>query len=188
VIEYHLKSPISKKDVKKLRVGDIVYITGKIFTARDQVHQRALNYNMNGKELPTKIKGLVMYHCGPIAKKINEEWKIVAAGPTTSARMEQFEQEFISTYKIRLIVGKGGMGPKTTKAAKRFGAVYCVFTGGAAVLAAQSIKKVERVEWLDLGMPEALWILKVEKFGPLIVSIDSYGNNLHAKVIKKLKT
>jgi fumarate hydratase subunit beta len=188
VVEYYLETPTLERIIRKLRVGDIVYVTGKIFTARDEAHHRALEYYKKEKQLPIKLSGLVMYHCGPIAKKINDEWKIVAAGPTTSARMEQFEEEFIINFNVRLIVGKGGMGFKTTEASKRLGAAYCAFTGGAAVLAAQSIKKVEKVEWLDLGMPEALWLLKVEEFGPLIVSIDSCGNNLHAQVMKQVET
>lgn len=186
-MEYHLKTPISEADVRKLKVGDVVFITGKMFTARDEAHLRALEYHETGKKLPVDIRGLVLYHCGPVAKKVDNEWKIVAAGPTTSARMESFESKFISNFDIRLVVGKGGMGSKTTEAMKRFGAIYCAFTGGAAVLAAKAIKKVEKVEWLDLGMPEAVWILEVKEFGPTLITIDTYGNNLTAEVMKQVE-
>jgi len=185
--EYHLKTPVSEADVRKLKVGDIVYVSGKMFTARDEAHQRALEYYESGKKLPVDLSGLVLYHCGPIAKKVNDEWKIIAAGPTTSARMEQFEEDFIINFDVRVVVGKGGMGAKTTEAMKRFGAVYCAFTGGTAVLAACSIRKVSKVEWLDLGMPEAIWVLEVDEFGPLIVGIDSHGKNLYAEVMKQVE-
>jgi L(+)-tartrate dehydratase beta subunit len=105
-------------------------------------------------------------------------WRVISIGPTTSMRMEQLEAEFIASTGIRLIVGKGGMGPKTADACRRHGAVHAVFPGGCAVLAAGRVEAVERVEWLDLGMPEALWIMRVRDFGPLIVSIDVRGNNL----------
>ena len=96
--------------------------------------------------------------------------------------MDIFEDEFIKNFKVRVVVGKGGMGKRTTEAMKKYGAVYGAFTGGAAVIAAEAIKNVKKVEWLDLGMPEAMWILEVEEFGPLIVAIDSHGNNLYEKV------
>lgn len=185
--EYHLMTPISEEDVRRLKIKDVIYLTGTMFTARDGVHRRAVELIRKGEKLPISLKGLVLYHCGPILRKVNEEWVVVAAGPTTSTRMEPFQDEFITNLGVRVVVGKGGMGPKTTEAMKSFGAVYCAFTGGTAVLAADSIKKVERVKWLDLGMPEALWIFIVENFGPLIVAIDSYGNNLYEEVMKQVK-
>lgn len=187
MVEYNLKTPISEVAIRKWRVGDVVYVTGKMFTGRDEAHQRALEYHESGKKLPVDVSGFVLYHCGPVAKKVDGEWKIIAAGPTTSARMEPFEEDFIANFNVRLVIGKGGMGAKTTKAMKRFGAIYCAFTGGAAVLAAKAIKKVKKVEWLDLGMPEAIWVLEVEEFGPLIVTIDSHGNNLYAEVMKQVE-
>jgi fumarate hydratase subunit beta len=186
-MEYHLKTPLPEVEVRKLKAGDVVYVTGKMFTARDEAHVRALEYHEAGKKLPLDTRGLVLYHCGPLVKKVEDKWIIVAAGPTTSARMESFEDEFISNFNVRLVVGKGGMGPKTTEAMKQFGAVYCDFTGGAAVLAAKAIKKVENVEWLDLGMPEAIWILEVEEFGPLIVTIDAHGTNLTEELMKQIE-
>ncbi len=109
----------------------------------------------------------------------------MAAGPTTSTRMDIFEDEFIKNFKARVIIGKGGMGKRTTDAMQKYGAIYGAFTGGAAVLAAEAIKSVRTVEWADLGMPEALWIFETEDFGPLTVAIDSHGNNLFEDVKKK---
>ena len=175
---YKLKTPISEEDVRKLKVNDTIYITGTMFTARDEAHHRALEFHKEGKELPIDLQGLAVFHCGPIVKKKDDEWIIVAAGPTTSTRMDLFEDEFIKNFKVRVVIGKGGMGKKTADAMKKYGAVYGAFTGGAAVLAAKAIKNVRSVEWYDLGMPEAMWVLEVEDFGPLTVAIDSHGNNL----------
>jgi len=183
--EYRLKTPISEEDVRKLHVGDTIYISGTMVTARDSAHKRALEFFRRGEPLPVNLEGGVVYHCGPLAMKEDDEWRVVAAGPTTSARMEMFEADFIKAYGVRVVVGKGGMGQKTTDAMKEYGAVYAAFTGGAAVLAAQAIKRVVGVEWLDLGVPEALWIFEVEDFGPLTVAIDAHGNNLLEDVRKK---
>jgi len=184
---YKLKTPISEEDVRKLKVNDVIYVTGTMFTARDSAHKRALEYYKQGKKMPINPQGLAVFHCGPIVKKENDKWTIVAAGPTTSTRMDLFEDEFIKNYKVRVVIGKGGMGKKTTDAMKKYGAVYGAFTGGAAVLAARAVKNVKTVEWFDLGMPEALWILEVEEFGPLTVAIDSHGNNLFEDVRKKVE-
>jgi len=182
---YKLTTPISEEHVRKLKVNDVVYITGTIVTARDQAHKRALQFHKEGKQLPINLEGLAVFHCGPIVKKEGDKWNIVAAGPTTSTRMDIFEDEFIKNFKTRVIIGKGGMGKRTTDAMQKYGAIYGAFTGGAAVLAAKAIKKVKNVEWIDLGMPEALWILKTEEFGPLTVAIDSHGNNLFEDIKKK---
>lgn len=182
---YKLKTPISEEEIRKLKVGDTLYISGTIVTARDQAHRRALELYKEGKQLPINLEGLAVFHCGPIVKKENDKWIAVAAGPTTSTRMDIFEDEFIKNFKVRVVIGKGGMGKRTTDAMKKYGAIYGAFTGGAAVLAAKAIKNVKAVEWLDLGMPEALWILEVEEFGPLTVGIDSHGNNVFEDVMKR---
>ncbi|MEM2812264.1 MAG: FumA C-terminus/TtdB family hydratase beta subunit, partial [Candidatus Bathyarchaeia archaeon] len=164
---YYLKTPISEEEVRKLRVNDTIYITGTIVTARDQAHRKALEYLREGKALPINLEGLAIFHCGPVVKKEGDKWVVVAAGPTTSTRMDLFEDEFIKNFKVRVIIGKGGMGKRTTEAMAKYGAVYAALTGGAAVLAAKAIKSVKGVEWLDLGVPEALWIFEAENFGPL---------------------
>jgi len=184
---YKLKTPISEADVRKLKVNDVIYISGIIFTARDQAHRRALELQKEGKKPPIDMTGLAVFHCGPIVKKEGDKWIVVAAGPTTSTRMDLFEDEFIKNFKVKVVIGKGGMGKKTTDAMKQYGAVYGAFTGGAAVLAAKAVKNVKNVEWFDLGMPEALWIFEVEDFGPLTVAIDAHGNNLFENVAKKVE-
>jgi len=182
---YKLKTPISEEDVRKLKVNDVLYVTGIIVTARDAAHRRALELFKEGKTLPIDLRGLAVFHCGPIVKKEDDKWVVVAAGPTTSTRMDMFEDEFIKNFEARVIIGKGGMGKRTTDAMKKYGAVYAAFTGGAGVLAAKAIKEVKKVEWFDLGMPEALWVFEVEDFGPMTVAIDAHGNNLFEEVQKK---
>ena len=182
---YCLRTPISREDISKLKVNDVIYISGTVVTARDQAHKRALEYFQSGKLLPVNLEGLAVFHCGPVVKKKDAEWVVLAAGPTTSIRMEPFEADFIENFKVRVVVGKGGMGLNTTQAMVRHGCIYGAFTGGAAVLAAKSVKKVKDVKWLDLGVPEALWILEVEEFGPVVVAIDSYGCNLFLEVARE---
>jgi len=183
---YKLKSPIiSEEDIRKLNVNDILYITGIIVTMRDAAHRRALELFKEEKTLPIDLYGSTVFHCGPIVKRKRSQWVVIAAGPTTSTRMEEFEDEFIKNFGVRVIVGKGGMGKRTADAMKKYGAVYAAFTGGAAVLAAKAVKKVKKVEWLDLGMPEALWVFEVDDFGPITVAIDAHGNNLFEEIQKK---
>jgi len=183
---FRFKTPISEEDVRKLKVNDVLYLTGTIVTARDAAHKKALEQFNQGKPLPINLEGLAVFHCGPIVKKEDDKWTVVAAGPTTSTRMDQFEDDFIKAFKVRVVIGKGGMGKKTTDAMQKYGAVYGAFTGGAGVLAAKAIKNVKTVEWLqDLGMPEALWVFEVDEFGPLTIAIDSHGNNLFEEVKKK---
>ena len=184
---YKFKTPILEEEIRKLKVNDVLYVTGTIVTARDQAHRRALEYFKQGKPLPINLEGLAVFHCGPVVSKEGEKWIAVAAGPTTSTRMDIFEDEFIKNFKVRVVIGKGGMGKKTTDAMAKYGAVYGAFTGGAAILAARAIKNVKSVEWLDLGTPEAMWIFEVEEFGPLTVAIDSHGNNIFMDVQKKVE-
>lgn len=186
--EYHFKTPISEEQIRKLKVGDILYVSGTVFLSRDEAHERALKYAKEGKKLPIDIEGLVLFHCGPIVKKQNDKWTVISAGPTTSTRMDLFEAEYIEQFKIRVVIGKGGMGNRTAEAMQKFGCVYTAFTGGAGVLAANAVKEVSGAHWLDLGTPEAFWVFEVEKFGPLIVDIDSHGGNLSQDLKKKLET
>jgi fumarate hydratase subunit beta len=184
---YKFKTPISDEQIRKLKVNDVLYVTGTIVTARDQAHRRALEYFKEGKSVPVNLEGLAVFHCGPVVAKQGDKWVAVAAGPTTSTRMDIFEDEFIKNFKVRVVIGKGGMGKRTTDAMAKYGAVYGAFTGGAAVLAAKAIKNVKSVEWFDLGIPEAMWIFEVEEFGPLAVAIDSHGNNLFTDVQKSVE-
>ena len=186
-MEYHLKTPVPDAEIRKLKVGDVIYLTGTVITARDEAHNEALEHNEKGEKLPVDFKGNAVFHCGPIMRKKGNGWEVVAAGPTTSTRMEIFEDKFIEAFRPSVIIGKGGMGDRTAKACQKHGCVYVSFTGGAALLGAKGIKKVKDVYWLEkLGMPECLWVYETQDFGPLIVTIDTHGGNLTADVGKKV--
>ncbi|MBO4414233.1 MAG: L(+)-tartrate dehydratase subunit beta [Clostridia bacterium] len=183
--EYHFSAPVAEEEIRKLRVGDIIYYDGIIVTGRDAVHDRVVN---GGISFPVDARGGALYHAGPIVKKRGEGYELVAAGPTTSMRMEKCEREFIEKTGVRIIIGKGGMGNNTADACREFGAVHAVFPGGCAVLAANHVEEVLGVEWDDLGMPEAVWVLRVKDFGPLVVSIDSCGGNMFESRKKATET
>lgn len=185
----NLSPPLSVLDAKKLRVGELVKINGQIVTARDRAYARALEFFRGGKRLPLDLRGAVIYHCGPIAIKTPRSWQILSAGPTTSARLDRMQAEFVRRTGVRALIGKGGIGEEVAAELARLGCVYLAFTGGAAVLAAQAIERVERVVWQDLGAAEALWVLRVRDFGPLVVAVDTKGNNLylHQKHQEKIK-
>jgi L(+)-tartrate dehydratase beta subunit len=171
-----LQTPIKDEDLENLEVGDVVYLTGRLVTCRDVAHRRLIEQK---RPLPVDLNGGAIFHAGPIVrKKDGEKFEMVSIGPTTSMRMEKFEREFIKQTGVKLIVGKGGMGPETTAGCKEGKAVHAIFPGGCAVLAATKVEEIEGAEWQDLGMPETLWINRVREFGPLIISIDTKGNNL----------
>jgi fumarate hydratase, class I len=168
-----IQLPISEKEVRKLRVGEVVSISGKLFTARDQVH--AL---VSRQKLPKNLAGLGVFHCGPIAIRKGKDWKFIAAGPTTSARLDSFIPKFLEKTRARVLIGKGGMGATTQKALKKFGGVYLHAIGGCGAFYANSIKKVCGVDFLEeFGMPEALWEIEVEDFLAL-VGMDASGKKL----------
>lgn len=170
-----LTTPISKEDLKDIKCGDIIYLTGHITTCRDVAHRRLIEY---GRQLPVDIRDGAILHAGPIIRDHGDEkYEMVSVGPTTSMRMEKFEYDFVKETGVRLIVGKGGMGPNTERACKEFGALHVVFPAGNAVLAATEVEEIESANWKELGMPETLWTCRVKEFGPLIVSIDAEGNN-----------
>jgi len=178
-MEYHLSLPVKNEDIKKLKMGDIVYISGKLFTARDEAHHMMLEK----KEIPFDPSTMGLYHCGPLMKKTGDKWEVVSAGPTTSSRMEIFEDRFIERFGIKVIIGKGGMEKNTQKALQKYICVYMSYTGGAGALAANKVEEVENVHWLnELGMPEAVWMLRVKEFGPLIVAMDSHGKSIYNKM------
>jgi tartrate/fumarate subfamily iron-sulfur-dependent hydro-lyase beta chain len=177
----YLITPLKNADMKNLNLGDAVYITGTIYTARDKAHQKAL---AEGK-FPGDIKGGVLFHSGPLAKKEKNGWKMISIGPTTSSRMNELAPDFIEKFGIAAIIGKGGMDKRVAEAMKGK-AVYLAMTGGCAATAASQIKRVVSVEWLDLGEPEAVWVLEAEKLGPLVVAIDVKGNSIYNEVNKKV--
>jgi len=180
-VEYHLKIPVDDEEIKKLKVGDILYVTGNVFTARDEAHHMMLEKD----KIPFNPGEMALYHCGPLMKEENGKWQVVSAGPTTSSRMEIFEDEFIEKFGINLIIGKGGMGKDTQKALQKYICIYTSYTGGAGALAADKIEEVSGVNWLEeLSMPEAVWMFKVKDFGPLVVAMDSHGNSIYRNLQK----
>ena len=174
--EVALKSPLTEEAVRALKVGDVVMVSGHMFTGRDAVH----SYLMKNPP-PVDLNGSVLYHCGPVVVKEGEGWRVTAAGPTTSIREEPYQAEIIKRYGIRAVIGKGGMGAKTLAGLKEHGAVYLNAIGGAAQFYARAIERVDDVSLLEFGTPEAMWHLTVKDF-PAIVTMDSHGNSLHKDV------
>jgi fumarate hydratase, class I len=174
--EIVLRPPLSEADVRALKVGDVVLITGEVFTGRDAVHAHLMKHAP-----PVEMHGSVLYHCGPVMMKQGDEWTVKAAGPTTSSREEPYQAHVIGNYGVRAVIGKGGMGKKTLAALKESGAVYLNAIGGAAQYYARSIEKVLGVNLIEFGIPEAMWHLRVNNF-VAIVTMDAHGNSLHADV------
>ena len=171
-----LTTPVSAEDLKNIHIGDIVYLNGDITTCRDVAHRRVVEY---GRELPVDVKDKAILHAGPIIRPLGDDkFEMVSVGPTTSMRMEKFEKEFVKETGVKVIIGKGGMGPNTEYACKNYKAIHCVFPAGCAVVAATEVERIAEHHWDELGMPETLWCNKVKEFGPLIVSIDAQGRNL----------
>lgn len=170
-----LVTPISREDLGDIHIGDVIYLDGDITTCRDVAHRRVVE---EGRKIPVDVRDVAILHAGPIIRSLGEDrYEMVSVGPTTSMRMEKFEYEFVKTTGVRVIVGKGGMKENTARACEEFGAIHCVFPAGNAVVAAVEVEEIVEAEWKDLGMPETLWHCHVKEFGPLIVSIDSYGRN-----------
>ncbi len=182
-----LMAPLSEADVRSLKLGDTVYMYGSVITGRDEMHIRALELAREGKEVPGDIEGSVLFHCGPIMLQRDDgRWSVIAAGPTTSARMNKLEPEMIRRFHIRAIIGKGGMSDEVAEAMKEVGCVYLAATGGAAISMAEGLKECVGVEWMDLGMAEAMWRFNTDRLGPLIVAMDAEGNSLYKKVQESL--
>lgn len=170
-----LITPVTDEDLKDIHTGDIVYVSGELTACRDSAHKRVTE---DGVTFPVNMDGGVLFHAGPIVRKKDDgRYEIVSVGPTTSMRMEKFEYDFVRITGTKVIIGKGGMKDKTERACREFGAIHCVTPAGCAVTGASAVEEVISADWLDLGMPEAVWHCRVREFGPLIVTIDTYGNN-----------
>jgi fumarate hydratase subunit beta len=173
-----LNYPFSRDEVRKLKVGDMVLITGKLFTGRDAVHK----YLHEGHPSPVNLQNQIIYHCGPVVMKDKHgKYTVTAAGPTTSIREEPYQWQVMRDHGIVGVIGKGGMGPKTLEACKQYGAVYFHAIGGAAQVLAERITSVDGVYLEEFGSPEAIWELSVDKF-PVVVTMDSHGGSLHKEV------
>jgi fumarate hydratase class I len=179
--EFVLTAPLTEEDVRQLRVGDVVILNGEMHTGRDALHKYLMDH-----DAPVDLNGGIIYHCGPVMLKDDEGWHVKAAGPTTSIREEPYQADIIRKFGVRAVIGKGGMGAKTLKALQEHGAVYLNAVGGAAQYYAECIKKVNGVDLMQFGIPEAMWHLQVEGFAA-IVTMDAHGNSLHADVEKDSK-
>lgn len=179
--EVVLTAPLTEEQVRSLRVGDVVILNGEMHTGRDALHKYLMDH-----DAPIDLNGGVIYHCGPVMLKDDEGWHVKAAGPTTSSREEPYQGEIMKKFGIRAVIGKGGMGAKTLAALKEHGGVYLNAVGGAAQYYAECIKKVNGVDFMEFGIPEAMWHLQVEGFAA-IVTMDSHGNSLHADVDRDSK-
>jgi fumarate hydratase, class I len=174
--EMVLTAPLTEETVRGLRVGDVVLISGEVFTGRDAVHAHLMK-----NAPPVDLRGAVLYHCGPVMLKQGEEWLVKAAGPTTSSREEPYQATVIERYGVRAVIGKGGMGAKTLAALEKSGAVYLNAIGGAAQFYARTVEKVLGVHLIEFGIPEAMWHLRVRNFAA-IVTMDAHGHSLHAGI------
>lgn len=187
VEEYHITIPTDEDEMRKLDVGDIVYLNGMVLTMRDMGHRRTLDMLEKGEGLPFDLADGALWHCGPVVKKLADgSYEVTAAGPTTSSRFTYLGAELIERLHVRVTIGKGTLGPRAMEAMEKVGAVYLNATGGCAAVYAKQIKKMEKVVWEDLGLPEAIWHFRMEEFGPLIVGIDSKGNNLLETTLSRM--
>lgn len=176
-----LNTPITEEQIRELKVGDVISLSGVILTARDAAHKYMIENDAT--EVREFIKDGMIYHCGPIVARDGDQWRFVAAGPTTSKREEPYEARIIESYGVRAIIGKGGMGDKTMEACGKFGAVYLHAIGGLAVILAKSVRRVHTVYKLEeFGVPEAMWVIEVENF-PAVVTMDSHGKSLHREIL-----
>lgn len=170
-----ITTPVTDEDIKNLHAGDTIYLSGDLFTGRDAVHERVTR---EGRDFPGSIKNGAVFHAGPIVRQLEDgSYEMVSIGPTTSMRMERFEYDFIRETGVKIVIGKGGMKDDTARGCKEFCAIHCAAPAGCAVVNAVCVEETSGVEWADLGMPEAVWVMKVKEFGPLIVTIDTEGNN-----------
>lgn len=187
-----LTTPISDEEIRNLKAGDTVYLNGVIVTGRDAAHKFMIEHFIKKpvspdeaelhEELQRIMDGGVIYHCGPVVKTHEDgSYSFVAAGPTTSIREEVYQADVIKHFNLKGVIGKGGMGAKTLQACQDQPAVYLHAIGGAASFIAQSVKEVLGVYLLEFGVPEAMWVIRVEDF-PVVVTMDSHGESLHAQI------
>jgi len=175
-----LIEPYTEEQVRRLTVGDMVGISGLLYTGRDAVHK----YLHEGGKPPVSLAGQIIYHCGPVVVKERGTWVVKAAGPTTSIREEPYQGHLIERLGLRAVVGKGGMGAKTLEACRKFGCVYLHAVGGAAQVLAECVTEVVGVHLEQFGSPEAIWALRVKDF-PAVVTMDSHGKSLHADILER---
>jgi len=175
-----LIEPYTEEKVRALQMGDIVHVSGMVYTGRDAVHK----FLHEGGTPPVDLRNQIIYHCGPVVIKEKRKWVVKAAGPTTSIREEPYQAHLIERFGLRAVIGKGGMGPKTLEACAKFGCVYLHAIGGAAQVLAECVTEVPGVYLEQFGSPEAIWAFRVKEF-PAVVTMDAHGNSLHAAVLEQ---
>lgn len=176
----HISLPITEEQARNLHIGDSLLLSGTMITGRDAAHKLMLE--KKPEFLKPYLENSIIYHCGPVVKKEGDSYRFIAAGPTTSIREEPYQSAVMAHYKVRGVIGKGGMGDKTLQGLKETGAVYLHATGGAAPLLAQCVTQVKEVFFLEeFGVPEAMWVIEVKDF-PVLVTMDSHGGSLHKEL------
>jgi len=182
---YHLSTPLPESEMRKLVVGDVVYLSGHIFTARDMAHLKIRGLLESCQPLPKDFQGAAVFHAGPVALK-NEDgsWRLNVIGPTTSIRMEPYA-EMVGQLGVKAVIGKGGMAESTIRACERYGYVYLQAAPGCAAKLAQGVERIHDVTWFELGMPETVWDLQTKEFGPLVVGMDTHGSSIYANLKKQ---
>ncbi len=184
----NLTTPIAREEVTKLDAGDVVYISGIVYTARDMAHLRLKKLLADKESLPEDFEGGIIFHAGPVVKKDDGGWRIWVIGPTTSTRMEPYA-DMVGKLGVRAIVGKGGMEENTIKSLAEYGGIYLLAAPGCGVVHAKAVKKVLRVHWLEeMGVPEAIWVLEVNNWGPLFVGMDAHERSIFKDIAQKAKT
>ena len=173
-MQYHLTTPVTRKDLAPLRAGDTVLLSGTVYTARDAAHQRMMELLDKGEGLPFPVEGSALYYVGPTPERPGEV--IGSAGPTTSGRMDAYSPRLLDLGQA-IMIGKGARNQAVKDAVRRNGSVYLAALGGAGALMAASVKELEIICWEDLGC-EAVRKLEVENF-PLTVILDSQGGDLY---------
>ncbi|MFH1008039.1 MAG: FumA C-terminus/TtdB family hydratase beta subunit [Candidatus Latescibacterota bacterium] len=185
---HRLTTPVSKEQATSLRVGDVVYLEGVVYTMRDRAHEQLFASADAGKKAPFDLAGAAVWHCGPVSRKgANGEWEITSIGPTTSYRLTRETPRLLKEFGVKVLIGKGGMGYEAVQAMCQEGAVFLSATGGCGGVYAASVSSVNCVHWPELGLPEAVWELNVRELGALIVGIDSTGTTLYGAVMKEAK-
>ena len=175
-----LAEPYTEDKIRALKMGDMVHLSGMVYTGRDAVHK----FLHDGGTPPVLLQDQIIYHCGPVVIKEKGKWVVKAAGPTTSIREEPYQGHLIEKFHLRAVIGKGGMGPKTLEACAKIGCVYLHAIGGAAQVLAECVTQVRGVYLEEFGSPEAIWAFQVQDF-PAVVTMDAHGNSLHASVLEQ---
>ena len=175
-----LTEPYTEDKIRSLKQGDMVHLSGVIYTGRDAVHK----FLYDGGTPPVTLQNQIIYHCGPVVIQEQGKWVVKAAGPTTSIREEPYQGPLIEKFHLRAVIGKGGMGAKTLEACAKVGCVYLHAIGGAAQVLAECVTEVLGVSLEEFGSPEAIWAFRVQDF-PAVVTMDAHGNSLHAAVLEQ---